>query len=170
MSEIPLLLPVTPECETQNGDIQISALDVDGLKLEGKGDSAFNGNATTVKTRARLDIVKGGKSVELTMAFRATEKQSDWTEVAGKVTRNVYNSHSGWKVTRVVTPSVSDLDVYTHVAKDNPIDTRKPGGPVHHVSIAIDEDDATRSKVTFNFVTVHIEEMQTGNCIPAKKK
>jgi hypothetical protein len=163
LSEIPVVLPVTPLCQTRKVTVPaVPPLSFTPPKA-GTGDNDFNGNGPAVTTQVSLSL-SGRTALTVTIFMRARETQSDWTEVRGSTTRNIFNAEPGWAIDHVITPT-SATDTFT--ASGHALITRNPGPPVESVIIQgdTDGDDVGRTSATVRLTTIDVWEVQTDHCL-----
>lgn len=165
ISEIPVLLPVTPVCQTRKVTLPaIPPITYNPPKVGG-GDNDFDGNGPQIWTQVSLSVV-GGSAVNATIFMRARETTSDWTEASGSMPpRTVFNVEPGWRIDRLLTPSTSALDVFT--SSGHALQKRNPGPPCEAEEIQgdTDGDDIGRTGTTVHFTTVEVWEVQSDHCL-----
>jgi hypothetical protein len=162
VSQVPVLLPVTPVCQARSRTVpQITPISFNPPKA-GRGDREFAGNGPDIWTSVTLRIV--GTTLQAVLYMRARETGSDWTECAGTLTRQVYQADPGWRIDRILTPSVA-TDYYRDDTRT--LDKRHPGGPVSRLEIVGDTggSDVGETGMTAYFSTVRVWEVQTNNCV-----
>jgi hypothetical protein len=163
VSEIPVVLPVTPVCETRKVTIPtVPPISFAPPKVGG-GDNDFDGNGPAITTSISLAL-SGRTALNATIFMHAKETQSDWTEVQGSIVRTIFKTDPGWAIDHIITPtSASD----SFVASGHALITRNPGPPCESELIQgdTDGDDVGRTSTTVRFTTIDVWEVQTDHCL-----
>jgi hypothetical protein len=163
ISTLAVIQPQTPVCREKTEPVSLSGMTVVGENV--RGDDEFDGNGPRMSTS--VDLLVQPTRIDVRVAFRATETESDWSTAAKTETRTAYNVDPQWKITKV--NGEHRLD-HEFVDADHTINAFSfPGGLVARLEYVGDTggDDIGKTKVDVTFHRLSVSMVEQGNCVPA---
>ena len=172
VSSVAIIQPPTPVCRTRTDRFQPGPVTL--VPRHTRGDRDYKGHGPT--STATVTRIVSLRSISARVHMRAYESNSDNSPKSDHTTAEqtrtfpVYTAPSGFRIDRVLGPSVSSRR-YRDSNHTNDSFNMGSGGPVSRFVFVGDTDGneaGTRTKVDVTFNRMTIELVQTGNCVPER--
>jgi hypothetical protein len=166
ISTVAVIQPTTPVCASKVQVVSPGSIGPFVPRKIGQGDADFAGNGPDVN--ADVSLIVAPQALSARVHMHARETRSDWTEVDGWQTYQLYAPDPGWRIEQVIgkTSSVHHY-VDSNVTEDS--FDQGTGELVRryvYVGDTAGDEAGTRTSVKVTFNDIHLVLVQTSNCVP----
>lgn len=165
ISSVAVIQPSTPVCSSKIQTVNPGTIGPYIPPKVGQGDSDFNGNGPDVNADVTLIVTPHALSAKVHM--HAKETKSDWTEVEGWQTYQLYAPEPGWKIEQVIGKTSSSHHYIDSNSTEDSFDLGTGELVRRFVYVGdTDGDEAgTRTSVKVTFNDIQLVLAQTANCV-----
>lgn len=166
ISSIAVIQPTTPVCASKLQTVSPGTIGPFIPPKVGQGDNDFNGNGPDVNADVTLIVTPQALSAKVHM--HAKETKSDWTEVEGWQTYQLYAPEPGWKIDQVIgKTSASHHYIDSNTTEDSfDLGTGELVRRFVYVGDTDGDEAGTRTSVKVTFNDIQLVLTQTANCVP----
>jgi hypothetical protein len=166
VSSVAVIQPTTPVCASRVQTVTPGIIGPFIPRKIGPGDNDFDGNGPSVNSDVSLIVTPQALSAKVHM--HARETTSDWTEVDGWQTYQLYAPEPGWRIEQVVGKTSSAHHYVDSNQTEDSFDlgTGELVRRFVYVGDTGGDEAGTRTGVKVTFNDIHLVLVQTGNCVP----
>ena len=166
VSSVAVIQPSTPVCASKVQNVSAGTIGPFVPHKIGTGDNDFDGHGPSVATKVTLIVAP--QALSATVHMRARETSSDWTEVDGWQTFQLYAPEPGWRIDQVV----GKTSTFHHYVDSNQTEDSFDlgNGELVRRFVYVGDTDGneagTRAGVRVTFNDIQLVLVQTANCVP----
>ncbi len=148
-------------CQTRN--VSVRPGEVTLVPPHTRGDREFKGHGP--KVTFSLQLFNSGSAVSATIRMKAEETESDWTTAEGARTDTVFVPQQGWRVSRILSPTLTSHS-YTDTDHGNDVFTTSgPAARLEYVGDVEGNEAGNRTSVRVGYAPLQFEVTQFANCV-----
>jgi hypothetical protein len=166
VSSVAVIQPTTPVCTSKIQTVSPGTIGPFVPRKIGTGDNDFDGNGPSVN--ADVSLIQTPQALSARVHMHARETTSDWTEVDGWQTYQLYAPEPGWRIDQVIGKTSSSHHYVDSNQTEDSFDLGTGELVRRFVYVGdTDGDEAgTRTGVRVTFNDIHLVLVQTANCVP----